>query len=84
MTSNVLTGIYGGHDYASQGALMDFVALMTYEWGYTYSEPQAISPIIPVRRVVEYATSVMPSNKVMLGQNLYGYDWSSPFPTARR
>jgi spore germination protein len=80
-SSNVTTGIYGAHDYAAQGALMDFVALMTYEWGYTYSEPQAVSPIIPVRRVVEYATSVMPSNKVMLGQNLYGYDWSSPFPT---
>ncbi|MBO1910012.1 hypothetical protein J4G37_35170, partial [Microvirga sp. 3-52] len=81
MSSNVLTGIYGGHDYAAHGALMDFVALMTYEWGYTYSEPQAVSPIIPVRRIVEYATSVMPSNKVMLGQNLYGYDWSSPFAT---
>ncbi|WP_172370887.1 LysM peptidoglycan-binding domain-containing protein [Sporosarcina jiandibaonis] len=79
--SNVLTGIYGAHDYAAHGALMDFVALMTYEWGYTYSEPQAVSPIIPVRRVVEYATSIIPSNKVMIGQNLYGYDWSAPFPT---
>ena len=43
--------------------------------------PQAVSPIIPVRRVVEYAASVMPRNKILLGQNLYGYDWSSPYPT---
>lgn len=79
--SDIKTGIYGAHDYATHGELMDFVALMTYEWGYTYSEPQAVSPIGPVRNIVEYAASVMPRDKILLGQNLYGYDWSSPFPT---
>ena len=79
--SDITTGIYGAHDYAVHGELMDFVALMTYEWGYTYSEPQAVSPIGPVRRIVEYAATVMPRNKIMLGQNLYGYNWSAPFPT---
>lgn len=54
---------------------------MTYEWGYTYSEPQAVSPIGPVRDVVKYAVSQIPREKIFLGQNLYGYDWSSPFPT---
>lgn len=80
-SSNVMTGIYGAHDYAAHGGIVDFVALMTYEWGYMYSTPQAVSPINQVRRVVEYAASVMPRNKIMLGQNLYGYDWSTPYPT---
>lgn len=79
-TSDVTTGIYGAHDYAALGELTDFVGLMTYEWGYTYSEPQAVSPIKPVRNVVEFALSQIPSNKLYLGQNLYGYDWASPFP----
>ena len=79
--SDVRTGIYGAHDYAVHGELVDFVALMTYEWGYTYSEPQAVSPINAVRQVVEYAASVIPRDKIMLGQNLYGYDWSAPYPT---
>ena len=78
--SDIRTGIYGAHDYKVHGEIADFVSLMTYEWGYTYSEPQAVSPIGPVRAVVEYAVTQIPREKIFLGQNLYGYDWSSPFP----
>ena len=78
--SDIRTGIYGAHDYKVHGEIVDFVSLMTYEWGYTYSDPQAVSPIGPVRAVVEYAVTQIPSEKIFLGQNLYGYDWSSPFP----
>ncbi|KAA0964967.1 LysM peptidoglycan-binding domain-containing protein [Sporosarcina sp. ANT_H38] len=81
MTSDVRTGIYGAHDYRAHGEIVDFVSLMTYEWGYTYSDPQAVSPIGPVRNVIEYAVSQIPSEKIFLGQNLYGYDWSSPYPS---
>ncbi|MER2089707.1 MAG: glycoside hydrolase family 18 protein [Sporosarcina sp.] len=81
MTSDVRTGIYGAHDYRTHGEIADFVSLMTYEWGYTYSDPQAVSPIGPVRNVVEYAVTQIPREKIFLGQNLYGYDWSSPFPS---
>lgn len=80
--SDIKTGIYGAHDYKAHGEIVDFVSLMTYEWGYTYSEPQAVSPIGPVENVVRYAVSQIPSEKILLGQNLYGYDWSSPYPTA--
>ncbi|MFJ7934645.1 LysM peptidoglycan-binding domain-containing protein [Sporosarcina sp. NPDC096371] len=79
--SDIRTGIYGAHDYKAHGEIVDFVSLMTYEWGYTYSEPQAVSPIGPVRDVVEYAVSQIPPEKIFLGQNLYGYDWSTPYPT---
>ncbi|WP_303969481.1 LysM peptidoglycan-binding domain-containing protein [Sporosarcina ureae] len=75
----VTTGIYGAHDYKVHGEIVDFVVLMTYEWGYTYSAPQAVSPIGPVTKVVEYAVSQIPKEKVFLGQNLYGYDWMAPF-----
>ncbi|ARD47314.1 spore gernimation protein [Sporosarcina sp. P37] len=75
----VTTGIYGAHDYKAHGEIVDFVTLMTYEWGYTYSAPQAVSPIGPVSKVVEYAVSQIPREKIFLGQNLYGYDWSAPF-----
>lgn len=79
-SSDVTTGIYGAHDYAALGEILDYVMLMTYEWGYTYSNPQAVSPIQPVRSVLNYAISVIPKEKIFLGQNLYGYDWASPFP----
>lgn len=70
---------YEAHDYKAHGEIADFVVLMTYEWGYSGGPPMAVSPIGPVRKVVEYALTEMPANKIMLGQNLYGYDWTLPY-----
>ncbi len=70
---------YEAHDYRAHGEIVDFVVLMTYEWGYSYGPPMAVSPLNSVRDVVEYAVSEIPSEKIMLGQNLYGYDWTLPF-----
>ncbi|MDL4839134.1 glycoside hydrolase family 18 protein [Aquibacillus rhizosphaerae] len=70
---------YEAHDYAAHGEIADFVVLMTYEWGYSGGPAMAVSPIGPVRDVVEYALTEMPANKIMLGQNLYGYDWTLPY-----
>lgn len=79
-TSAEQTGAwYGAHDYAAHGEIADFVVLMTYEWGYSYGPPLAVSPADDVREVVNFALSVMPANKILLGQNLYGYDWTLPF-----
>lgn len=78
--SPALTGVYGGIDFKAHGEICDFVTLMTYEWGYSYSDPQAVSPINQVRRVVEFAVSQIPREKILLGQNLYGYDWTYPYP----
>jgi spore germination protein len=72
-------GIYGAHDYGAIGSVADLVILMTYEWGYSGGPAMAVSPIDQVRRVVEYALTEMPANKILLGQNLYGYDWTLPF-----
>ncbi|WP_407272235.1 LysM peptidoglycan-binding domain-containing protein [Radiobacillus sp. PE A8.2] len=70
---------YEAHDYAAHGEIADFVVLMTYEWGYSGGPAMAVAPIGPVREVVEYALTEMPANKIMLGQNLYGYDWTLPY-----
>ncbi len=70
---------YEAHDYGAHGAIVDFVVLMTYEWGYSGGPPLAVSPIGPVTEVVVYALTEIPAEKIMLGQNLYGYDWTLPF-----
>ncbi|WP_413374731.1 glycosyl hydrolase family 18 protein [Alkalihalobacillus sp. 1P02AB] len=71
--------LYEGHDYAFHGEVNDFVFLMTYEWGWTGGPPMAVAPINQVRRVIDYAASVIPSEKIMMGIPLYGYDWTLPF-----
>ena len=70
---------YAGHDYRAHGEIVDYVLIMTYEWGYSGGPAMAVSPIGPVRGVLEYAITEIPSRKIMMGQNLYGYDWTLPF-----
>ncbi|KOS67696.1 spore gernimation protein [Lysinibacillus contaminans] len=78
-TSATQTGtLYEAHDYEAHGRIADFVVLMTYEWGYRLGPPQAISPINEMRKVVEYALSVMPAEKIFLGFQIYARDWLLP------
>ncbi|MBY6276326.1 glycoside hydrolase family 18 protein [Symbiobacterium thermophilum] len=70
---------YEAHDYAAHGQTADFVVLMTYEWGYSGGPPMAVSPIDQVRRVLAFAVTQIPREKIMMGQNLYGYDWTLPY-----
>ena len=70
--------LYEGHDYAAVAQNTDAVLLMTYEWGYSYSPPMAVAPLPSVRRVVEFALTEMPPEKIFLGFPNYGYDWTLP------
>ena len=70
---------YEAHDYKAIGEIVDFVMLMTYEWGYSGGPPMPVSPLPQVEQVVRYALTEIPANKILLGQNLYGYDWTLPF-----
>ena len=74
--------LYEGKDYPALGAAANRVLLMTYEWGYTYGPPMAVAPLNMVRRVVEYAVTEIPPQKIKLGIPNYGYDW--PLPYERR
>lgn len=79
-TSDSQTGRwYTAHDYKAHGEIADFVVIMTYEWGYSAGPPMPVSPIGSVRQVLEYAKTAIPPDKIMMGQNLYGYDWTLPY-----
>lgn len=39
----------------------------------------AVSPINNVRRVLDYAVSEIPREKLFMGLPSYGYDWSLPY-----
>lgn len=71
--------LYESHDYRAQGEVADFAIIMSYEWGYTYGPPLAVSPINEVRRVLEYAVSEIPREKVLMSLPNYGYDWTLPY-----
>lgn len=78
-TSSAQLGLlYEAHDYAAHGRIVDFVVLMTYEWGYRLGPPQAISPLNQIKNVIDYAVTVIPRNKIMMGFQLYARDWLLP------
>ena len=74
----------GAFDYQTLGREVDFLMLMTYEWGWVGGPPMAIAPLDQVRAVLNYATSVIAPQKILMGMALYGYDWPLPYPSGRR
>lgn len=78
--SDYQTGTWhGAHDYRAHGEIVDFVIIMTYEWGWSGGPPYAVAPIDLVEGVIKYAVSVIPPKKIMMGVPLYGYDWTLPY-----
>lgn len=69
--------LYEGHDYRLIGEIADRVIIMTYEWGYLYGEPMAISPLRDVESVISYATTRIPGDKILMGMPNYAYDWKA-------
>ena len=79
-TSDTQEGLlYEGHDYRSMGEAADKSFIMTYEWGYTYGPPMAVSPLDKVTDVIDYAISVISPEKIVMGVPNYGYDWKLPY-----
>lgn len=71
--------LYEGHNYSLIGDAADRVMLMTYEWGYAYGPPLAVSPIGEVRRVLDYGVTEIDPDKLLMGLPNYGYDWTLPY-----
>lgn len=39
----------------------------------------AVAPLNEVEKVINYALTVMPRKKIMMGMPFYGYDWGLPY-----
>lgn len=70
---------YAAHDYQTQGNLVDWATLMTYDWGWPGGPPEPVAPLPEVQQVLQYAVSTMPRETISMGIPLYGYDWILPF-----
>lgn len=66
-------------DWARISQYADEIRIMAYD--YTYISSSLPGPIAPsgwVSDVLEYATSLVPPEKIVLGIALYSYEWSAP------
>ena len=81
-TYDMKTGIWwGAHDYETQGQIVDFIVVMTYDWGCGACPPMAVAPVNEMIKVLDYAVSVIPRDKILMGVPFYGFDWTLPFET---
>ena len=81
-TYDMTTGAWwGAHDYKAQGEILDFVIVMTYDWGCGACPPMAVAPVNEMIKVLDYAVSVIPRDKILMGFPFYGFDWKLPFTT---
>jgi spore germination protein YaaH len=69
-------------DYAAIGRAADQVRLMGYDFHWATSPPGSIAPIDWVRDTLNYAKTQIPSERIVLGVPLYGYDWADGHGTA--
>lgn len=66
-------------DYSKFAANIDAVVFTTYEWGMTYSYPSSVTPVIILRELLNYAVSIIPSEKILIGLIPFGYNWQLPY-----
>lgn len=65
----------GAYNYSAIGQVADEVDLMTYDEHGTWGPPGPVASQVWLHSVLNYATSAIPRNKVLMGIASYGYDW---------
>jgi len=63
------------YDYNYLAANADFLMIMAYDEHYPGGTSGSIASISWVTSVIDYALTVVPKEKIILGMAAYGYDW---------
>ena len=66
-------------DYTKLADYVDGIIFSSYDWARTYSYPSSIFPVNILREWLDYAVSIIPSEKIFLGVTTLGYDWTLPY-----
>lgn len=75
-TADNPNGAWAGFaDYGFLGKHLDQVQLMCYDEHWSGGEAGPIASIPWVRKVLDYATTLIPREKIVMGVPFYGYDW---------
>ncbi len=69
-------------DYARLGAAVDEFKVMTYSYSGGWSDPGPQTPLAWAHRVLTFAASQVPPEKVLMGIPFYGFNWHGETTTA--
>lgn len=66
-----------GQDWEAIAPYVDEFRIMTYDYGWSGSNPRPVAPHYWVEEVVKYAVDHVPTEKIRLGVPFYAYAWSN-------
>ncbi len=66
-------------NYVKLTESVDGVIFSSYDWALSYSYPNSIFPVNVLRELLDYAVSIIPSEKILFGITTLGYDWELPY-----
>jgi len=64
-----------GQDWDALSKNTDALRIMAYDFHHSASHPGPVTPINKLKEVLDYAISVIPLEKLVIGLPNYGYDW---------
>ncbi len=62
-------------DWKKIGEIVDRFRIMGYDKHYSGGGAGAIAPVPWIKEILEFAKTVIPAEKLILGMPLYGYNW---------
>ncbi|RNC63060.1 MAG: N-acetylmuramoyl-L-alanine amidase LytC [Candidatus Dichloromethanomonas elyunquensis] len=74
-TSRTAEPWYNEYNYHDLAGYADYVQIMSYDFSYSDSSPGPVAPLDWVRKVMSYALTEIPSEKILMGVPYYGRAW---------
>jgi spore germination protein len=79
LTPTTFTGDILSIDYSMIGQIANQILLLSYEWGFSYGPPALVTSMDTVRRLMDFAVTQVPREKIVFGIPVIGYDWQLPY-----
>jgi len=66
-------------DYSGIGQAANGIMFLSYNWGYSFGPPAAVTSVFMVREFLDYVVTMIPTEKIYVGLPIIGYDWQLPY-----
>lgn len=66
-------------DYSVFHDLVENINFLQFIWGINYGPPLPVNSVERLKPFLEYVTSIMPSDKISIGNSIISYDWPLPY-----
>ena len=71
--------IYEKVDYAKMSKYTDELIFLKFKWGLDYGPPEPVANIDNINLLIKNVVSVVPSEDIIIGIPVLGYDWQLPY-----